>query len=109
MHNLLDNAVRYNLPENGWVTIRSATSGDRAVLTVANSGPQVPAFEVDSLFEPFRRLSAAERLADSDARGAGLGLSIVRSVAQAHGGTVRATARPEGGLAVTVDLPRARG
>ncbi|MGW5725275.1 sensor histidine kinase [Nocardia beijingensis] len=109
VHNLLDNAVRYNLPENGWVTIRSATSGDRAVLTVANSGPQVPAFEVDSLFEPFRRLSAAERLADSDARGAGLGLSIVRSVAQAHGGTVRATARPEGGLAVTVDLPRAWG
>ncbi|MEV6254856.1 HAMP domain-containing sensor histidine kinase [Nocardia sp. NPDC051911] len=108
VHNLLDNAVRYNLPENGWVSIRTRTAGQRAVLTVANSGPPVPAFEVDSLFEPFRRLATAERSADSDTRGAGLGLSIVRSVAQAHGGVVHATARPEGGLAVTVDLPRAR-
>ncbi|MFI5538722.1 sensor histidine kinase [Nocardia sp. NPDC051900] len=108
VHNLLDNAVRYNLPENGWVSIRTRTAGERAVLAVANSGPPVPAFEVDSLFEPFRRLATAERSADSDTRGAGLGLSIVRSVAQAHGGVVHATARPEGGLAVTVDLPRAR-
>ncbi|MGW4092025.1 sensor histidine kinase [Nocardia sp. NPDC004750] len=108
VHNLLDNAVRYNLPVNGWVSIRTRTAGERAVLTVANSGPPVPAFEVDSLFEPFRRLATAERSADSDTRGAGLGLSIVRSVAQAHGGAVHATARPEGGLAVTVDLPRAR-
>ncbi|MGW4715858.1 sensor histidine kinase [Nocardia sp. NPDC004260] len=108
VHNLLDNAVRYNLPENGWVSIRTRSAGERAVLTVTNSGPPVPAFEVDSLFEPFRRLATAERSADSATRGAGLGLSIVRSVAQAHGGAVHATARPEGGLAVTVDLPRAR-
>ncbi|WP_063021761.1 sensor histidine kinase [Nocardia niwae] len=109
VHNLLDNALRYNLPEHGWVALRSRTAGDRAVLTVENTGPPVPVFEVDGLFEPFRRLSTAERVADSDARGAGLGLSIVRSVAQAHGGTVHAVARPDGGLAVTVDLPRARG
>ncbi|WP_040775163.1 sensor histidine kinase [Nocardia pneumoniae] len=108
-HNLLDNAVRYNLPEHGWVTVRSRTAGDHAELTVENSGPPVPAFEVDGLFEPFRRLATSERLADSGSRGAGLGLSIVRSVAQAHGGAVRAVARPDGGLAVTVDLPLARG
>ncbi|WP_040865229.1 sensor histidine kinase [Nocardia exalbida] len=107
--NLLDNALRYNLPEHGWVAIRSRAIGDRAVLTVENSGAPVPAFEVESLFEPFRRLSTTERLADSGARGAGLGLSIVRSVAQAHGGTVRAAARPDGGLAVTVEFPRAQG
>ncbi|MBF6465125.1 HAMP domain-containing protein [Nocardia beijingensis] len=109
VHNLLDNALRYNVPANGWVVVRSRTSGDRAVLTVENSGPPVPVFEVGSLFEPFRRLSTAERLADSETRGAGLGLSIVRSVAQAHGGTVRAAARSDGGLTVTVDLPGARG
>ncbi|MGK8520238.1 sensor histidine kinase [Nocardia asteroides] len=107
VHNLLDNAVRYNVPEHGWVAITSRTIADRAVLTVANSGPPVPPFEVDGLFEPFRRLAATERLADSEARGAGLGLSIVRSVARAHGGTVHAVARPDGGLAVTIDLPRA--
>ncbi|MCC3326587.1 sensor histidine kinase [Nocardia abscessus] len=109
VHNLLDNALRYNLPEDGWVMIGSRTIGGRAVLTVENSGQPVPAFEVDGLFEPFRRLTSSERLAESGARGAGLGLSIVRSVAQAHGGTVRAAARPGGGLAVTVDLPRAGG
>ncbi|MGK8553274.1 sensor histidine kinase [Nocardia gipuzkoensis] len=108
-HNLLDNAVRYNVPEHGWVTVRSRALGDHAELTVENSGPCVPAFEVDGLFEPFRRLATSERLADSGSRGAGLGLSIVRSVAQAHGGTVRAVARPDGGLRVTVDLPLARG
>ncbi|MEV6325175.1 HAMP domain-containing sensor histidine kinase [Nocardia sp. NPDC051787] len=107
-HNLLDNAVRYNLPEHGWVTVRSRAVGDRAELTVENSGPSVPAFEVDGLFEPFRRLTTSERLADSGSRGAGLGLSIVRSVTRAHGGTVRAVARPDGGLEVTVNLPLAR-
>jgi len=62
------------------------------------------------LFEPFRRLRATERLADSAAasspgRGAGLGLSIVRSVAHTHGGDVHATPRQDGGLIVQVRLP----
>ncbi|MBH0776905.1 HAMP domain-containing protein [Nocardia sp. NEAU-351] len=106
--NLIDNAVRYNRTD-GWVTVRVGVDGDRATLSVENTGPLVPAFEVDGLFEPFRRLATAERLAETSARGAGLGLSIVRSVAHAHGGAVRARARPEGGLIVTVDLPRLDG
>jgi signal transduction histidine kinase len=65
--------------------------------------------EVDGLFEPFRRLASSERITDGgravSSRGAGLGLSIVRSVALAHGGDVRAEARPDGGLVVTVTLP----
>ncbi|MFI1913895.1 ATP-binding protein [Nocardia sp. NPDC020380] len=61
-------------------------------------------FEVDGLLEPFRRLAAAQRPANP-ARCAGLGLSIVRSVAHAHAGEVRAVARPEGGLTVTVTVP----
>ncbi|MEU7633586.1 HAMP domain-containing sensor histidine kinase [Nocardia sp. NPDC049220] len=109
IQNLVDNAVRYNLAEHGWVSVRSRSAADHAELTVDNSGPAVPASEVDGLFEPFRRSLSAERLADSGNRGAGLGLSIVRSVAQAHGGAVRAVARPEGGLTVTVDLPLAGG
>ncbi|WP_327113271.1 ATP-binding protein [Nocardia sp. NBC_01730] len=105
IQNLLDNAVRYNVPEHGWVSVRSRSIGDRAELTVENRGPAVPTFEVNGLFEPFRRLASSERLADSGTRGAGLGLSIVRSVAQAHGGGVCAVARPDGGLTVTVVLP----
>jgi signal transduction histidine kinase len=63
-------------------------------LTVENTGPPVPPYEIPSLFEPFCRLPATERLVDaattSTRRGAGLGLSIVRSVAHAHGGDVHA-------------------
>jgi len=65
-----------------------------AQLTVENTGPPIPPYELPGLFEPFRRLPATERLADatttSTGRGAGLGLSIVRSVAYAHGGDVHA-------------------
>ena len=109
--NLLDNAIRYNLPENGEVTITTGIVGGTAYLSVENTGPPVPAYDIPSLFEPFRRLPNAERLVDatrtSNSRGAGLGLSIVRSVAQAHGGEVQATPREGGGLTMEVRLPAA--
>jgi signal transduction histidine kinase len=64
----------------------------------------VPSYEVPSIFEPFHRLDG-NRLAT--ATGAGLGLSIVRAVAGADNGEVRAEPRDEGGLIVTVTLPAA--
>jgi signal transduction histidine kinase len=110
--NLVDNAIRYNLPEDGWVTLTTELLDCSVQLTVENSGPDVPPDEVPGLFEPFRRLTSTERLADpataSAGRGAGLGLSIVRSVAQAHGGDVDAWPRKDGGLAVRVRIPVAR-
>jgi signal transduction histidine kinase len=109
--NLLDNAIRYNLPEHGEITVTTDTVDDNAHLTVENTGPTVPPYEVPSLFEPFRRLPTTERLADptttSTSRAAGLGLSIVRSVAHAHGGNVHATPREAGGLTVQVRIPAA--
>ncbi|MFG3496192.1 ATP-binding protein [Streptomyces sp. NPDC047928] len=94
--NLLANAVAYNVPD-GSVDVRV----DGGVLTVANTGPRVPAAEVPALFEPFRRGRGRDRTGP----GAGLGLSIVRSVAEAHGGTVSAVpGGAGGGLVVTVDL-----
>lgn len=95
--NLLQNAVRYNTAD-GWVRVATGTDGDRVHLTVANTGPVVPTGEVPALFEPFRRLTGCP-----DA--AGLGLSIVRSVARAHGGQVDAAPRDGGGLVVQVTLP----
>ncbi|GAA2268451.1 hypothetical protein GCM10009853_022180 [Glycomyces scopariae] len=104
VQNLVENAVRYNDPEDGWVNVATRTDDAcRAVVEVSNSGPLVPAFEVPGLFEPFRRLGT-ERLATAS-KGAGLGLSIVRAVARAHGGQATAAARPEGGLVVTVSFP----
>jgi signal transduction histidine kinase len=101
--NLLENAVKYNIPENGKVWIRTGMADGGLVVQVANTGQHVPAYEVNSLFEPFRRLNA-DRV--DSAKGAGLGLSIVRAVVQAHGGTVNAVPREGGGLVVTIKLPR---
>jgi signal transduction histidine kinase len=100
-HNLLENALRYNVPGGG-VWLSTAVLDGEAVLTVANTGPVIAAHEVPPLFEPFRRLGADRT---GSAHGTGLGLSIVRSVARAHGGEVTAQPRPDGGLAVTVRLP----
>jgi signal transduction histidine kinase len=104
VQNLVDNALRYNLPEGGWVQVTSITRPDgSAGLEVTNSGPIVPRYEVPGLFEPFRRLGG-ERGA-STSPGAGLGLSIVAAIARAHGGEVAARARTDGGLVVSVTLP----
>ncbi|MEV4758861.1 HAMP domain-containing sensor histidine kinase [Micromonospora sp. NPDC049559] len=103
-HNLVENAIRHNLPGEGWVSVRTGWSEGRAVLVVANTGPTVPGYEIETMFQPFRRLRQ-ERVAGG--RGFGLGLSIVRAVARAHGGSVTARPRDGGGLVVTVVLPAA--
>ncbi|WP_199800626.1 sensor histidine kinase [Streptomyces marianii] len=103
IHNLLENAVRYNGP-HGWVRLATGTAPDGgAALTVENTGPVVADQDIEALFQPFRRL-AADRT-DSE-RGSGLGLAIVRAIARSHGGEVTALPRKHGGLIVTAALPR---
>lgn len=106
VHNLVENGIRHNVADDGWVraTSRTVDESDRVRVVVTNSGPVVPPYEIPALFEPFRRLGT-DRIT---ANGAGLGLSIVRSVARAHGGEVTARPREGGGLEVTVTLPRYR-
>jgi signal transduction histidine kinase len=96
--NLIDNAVRHNTSA-GDLRVATRTDGDRAVLTVTNSGPVVPAAELDRLFQPFQRLGPRPARRDG---GHGLGLSIVRAIATAHGATVTVQPMPAGGLAVEV-------
>jgi signal transduction histidine kinase len=100
--NLVQNAVRYNAPEDGWVEVTTDSTAGHALLTVSNTGPVVPAYEIDNLFEPFRRLRTERTGSD---KGVGLGLSIARSVARAHGGTITAVPREGGGLVMTVAIP----
>jgi signal transduction histidine kinase len=100
--NLVQNAVRYNVPEGGWVEVFTEIQHGQAVLVVSNTGPVVPAYEIDNLFEPFRRLRTERTGSD---KGVGLGLSIVRSVARAHGGHIAAQPREGGGLVMRVTLP----
>ncbi|MEV0236713.1 HAMP domain-containing sensor histidine kinase [Nonomuraea sp. NPDC050786] len=101
VQNLVENAIRHNHPKGEvWVTTRRRA--DRVELVVANTGLQVPPYEIETIFEPFRRLHGDRLRSD---RGSGLGLSIVRVITEAHGGTVAATPRDEGGLTITVELP----
>ncbi|OKK04844.1 histidine kinase [Streptomyces sp. CB03234] len=99
--NLVQNAVRYNV-DGGWVEVTTETQAGQAVLVVSNTGPVVPAYEIDNLFEPFRRLRQERTGSD---KGVGLGLSIARSVARAHGGRIIAEPREGGGLVMRVTLP----
>jgi signal transduction histidine kinase len=99
--NLVDNAVRHNEP-GGWISLRTGGSDAAAYLEIANSGPFIPDDAVPSLFEPFRRMAARTGVRD----GAGLGLSIARSVVTAHRATVTARSQPDGGLNISVVIPR---
>jgi signal transduction histidine kinase len=101
--NLIENAVRYNAAV-GWVRVRTGIERGEAVLHVANPGARIDPTAVEELLEPFRRLESSRSRSTG---GYGLGLAVVRAVAQAHGGRVAVLARREGGLEVTVSLPMA--
>ncbi|WP_248960742.1 sensor histidine kinase [Sphaerisporangium perillae] len=102
--NLADNAVKYN-DERGTVSVRTGSDAKGVFVTVENTGPEIALGLVPRLFEPFRRLDGDRT---GSASGAGLGLSIVRAVARAHGGTAEAVPRDGGGLIVTARLPQDR-
>ena len=95
--NLVDNAVRHNEP-GGWIRISTGQCPGGAVLRIANSGAVVPSDAVPTLSEPFRRI---RKQPDG---GAGLGLSIVRSVSIAHGAQLDVRSQPEGGLFISLIL-----
>jgi signal transduction histidine kinase len=97
--NLVQNAVRHS-PPDGETIVRTGCWEAHSVLQVENPGVVLRPDEIDELFEPFRRGNGR-----TSSRGVGLGLSIVRSVAQAHGGKVSAHPRENGGLVVRVELP----
>jgi signal transduction histidine kinase len=98
--NLIDNAVRHNVA-GGHIQVTTGTKDGRAVMSVTNTGPVIPPAEVDRLFQPFQRLGGRRARGD----GHGLGLSIVRAIAAAHGATITAQPVPGGGLAIAVSFP----
>ncbi len=100
--NLIENAIRHNVP-NGWLRVTTGQMAERVWLHVANGGPVIPASDVETLFEPFRRGGRVR----TATRGAGLGLAIVRLIVDAHHGKLQAAAPPFGGLAIRIELPPA--
>jgi signal transduction histidine kinase len=97
--NLLDNAVKYT-PPGGRVDVEVRREGDAAILRVRDTGPGIPADEQPRIFDRLFRgdTSRAER-------GLGLGLSLVKAVVEAHGGTVEVSSEPGRGSTFTVRLP----
>jgi heavy metal sensor kinase len=98
--NLLENALRHS-SAGGVIRVRAARDGRSVAISVEDSGPGFPADLLEHAFEPFARSGGG----DPDGARAGLGLTIVRAVAQAHGGTATAENLPQGGARVTFSLP----
>jgi two-component system OmpR family sensor kinase len=103
--NLLTNALAHT-PAATPVHVRLASEDERVVLEVLDEGPGVPAEEVDRIFERFHRIDRSRARSQG---GVGLGLAIVRSVVEAHGGAVVYRPRPGGGSVFRVSLPLAPG
>ncbi|MEX3644075.1 sensor histidine kinase [Mycolicibacterium porcinum] len=100
--NLVHNAIVHNQPPHGTVWVTTSVQVDNVVLRVENTGEKLPPPMVSTLVEPFQRGSERARTSHD---GVGLGLAIVNSIIQAHGGTLTLTPRPAGGLCVTARLP----
>ena len=109
LDNLLVNAVRHNCA-GGWIALSAGSTGTHALFTIENPGRQIPVDELARLFEPFQQLSFQNACPTA---GFGLGLAVVKAVADAHGALITARARPSGGLRIDVafslaiDGPRA--
>jgi signal transduction histidine kinase len=98
--NLLGNAIKFT-PEGGRITVRAEVAGDRAILSVTDTGPGIAAEELPHLFERFWQARRTARL------GTGLGLFIARGIVEAHGGTLWVESQPGEGSRFTFTLPRA--
>jgi signal transduction histidine kinase len=101
--NLVDNAIRHN-ERGGWLRVETGAEGATARLVVESGGRVLDGAKVAELAQPFHRIGA-DRTGSHN--GVGLGLSIVAAITAAHGGRLDLRARPEGGLLVVVELPRA--
>ncbi len=99
--NVVDNAVGHNRP-GGWARVITAVKDKRACFIVENGGPILDPDDVTEITQPFRRIGAERTGSD---KGAGLGLAIVSSVLEVHGGTLHLAALSDGGLRVAITLP----
>jgi PAS domain S-box-containing protein len=99
--NLLSNAVKFT-PAGGHVQVNAASRGERVVVTVRDDGVGIPESEIDRLGQPFEQVCADPMLAKA---GSGLGLALVRALAEKHGGSLRIESHEGRGTAVSVELP----
>jgi signal transduction histidine kinase len=99
LQNLIDNALAYGRRAD--ITLRD--EGGALNIAISDDGPGIPEGDIEKVFEPFYRVEGSR---NRNSGGSGLGLSIARNIAQAHGGAVRLRNLPQGGLEATLVLPR---
>lgn len=102
--NLVDNSIRYNSPVQGRLTIKGWSADDQAHLQLANTGPGIPATDLERVFEQFYRVEKSRSL---DHGGSGLGLTIAKKIVDLHGGEMGLNSALGGWTTVTVCLPLA--
>jgi signal transduction histidine kinase len=102
--NLVENAVKYSLPDSRPVRVSAVREGYRVVVRVRDDGPGIPAADAASVFEPFFRV---DRSRSKKTGGYGLGLSIAKRIVEAHGGTIAVHDNPGRGATFEVSLPGA--
>jgi signal transduction histidine kinase len=97
--NLVDNAIKYS-PEGGIVSVHIDITEDNVLVTVSDSGKGIPSKDVPYIFDKFYRVKEK-----GQPTGIGLGLALVRSIAEAHGGTVHVESAEDQGSTFTLQLP----
>jgi signal transduction histidine kinase len=102
-HNLISNAIKYNL-ESGWISISTVLWPQKIEVLVANSSPGIPIGDRDKIFERFFRADPAH---SREVEGVGLGLSVSREIARAHGGDISFKVETEGAVRFSLFLPLA--
>jgi signal transduction histidine kinase len=103
IRNLLENAVKYSLPDSRPVEVSATQNGQSVVIRVTDDGPGIPECDRRSLFEPFFRV---DRSRSKKTGGYGLGLSIAKRIVEAHGGTIAAENNANRGASFVVTLPK---
>ncbi len=103
LRNLIGNAISFS-PPGGTIRLSGRRRGGAVVVTVADDGPGIPDNKLDAIFA---RFYSERPQAEKFGTHSGLGLSISKQIVEAHGGTIRADNRPEGGAIFTVTLPAA--
>ena len=103
LRNLIENAIKYSLPDSGPVEISAACDAESVVLRVTDDGPGVPDEDRATLFEPFFRVNRSRTKSPA---GYGLGLSICKRIVEAHGGTITMQNNAGRGATFVVSLPR---
>ncbi len=101
IHNLIQNAIKYS-NQNRWLRVAASNGGGTVKITVEDRGIGIGKSDLRQIFEPFFR---AKKVVDAQINGSGLGLSLVKEIAEAHGGTVRAESEVGKGSKFTIEIP----